>query len=58
MSPPPPARGRCARVEANGTTVWADGAPRPNKLGITAARAGRSVRLEAPAGRYQFEARQ
>jgi alpha-L-rhamnosidase len=55
---PPPARGRCASVEANSTPVWADGAARPNKLGITAARAGRSLRLEAPAGRYQFEARQ
>jgi len=55
---PPPARGRCASVTANATPVWADGAPHPNKLGIVTAGAGRSVRLEAPAGRYVFEARQ
>jgi alpha-L-rhamnosidase len=55
---PPPARGRCARVTANDTPVWADGAARPNKLGITAAGAGRTVHLEATAGRYQFEAKQ
>jgi alpha-L-rhamnosidase len=55
---PPPARGRCASLTANGTRVWTDGVAHPNKLGIAAARAGRSVRLEAPAGRYQFEARQ
>jgi len=55
---PSPARGRCVSATANGTLVWADGAPRSNTLGITAARAGRSVRLTVPAGRYQFEARQ
>jgi alpha-L-rhamnosidase len=55
---PPPARGRWASVKANGTPLWADGAPRPNRLGIAAAGAGRSARLEAPAGRYVFEARQ
>jgi len=62
---PPPARGRYDRVEANGTPVWADGVPHPNRLGIAAAGAGRSLRLEAPArpaggpaGRYVFEARQ
>jgi hypothetical protein len=58
VSIPPPARGRWTSVEANRTPVWADGAPRPNRLGIAAAGAGRSVRLEAPAGRYVFEARQ
>jgi alpha-L-rhamnosidase len=55
---PPPASGRWARLEANGTPVWKDGVPRPNRLGIAAAGAGRSLRLEAPAGRYIFEARQ
>jgi hypothetical protein len=45
-------------VEANGTPVWADGRPRRNRLGIVAAGAGRSLRLDAPAGRYVFEARQ
>jgi hypothetical protein len=55
---PPPARGRWASVAANGTPVWADGASRSNRLGIAAAGAGRSLRLEAPAGRYVFEARQ
>jgi len=58
VSIPPPARGRWTSVEANGTPVWADGTPRPNRLGIAAAGAGRSVRLEAPAGRYVLEARQ
>jgi alpha-L-rhamnosidase len=65
VSIPPPVRGGWASVEANGTPVWADGAPRPNRLGIAAAGAGRSVRLEAPArpaggpaGRYVLEARQ
>ncbi len=58
VSIPPPARGRWAGVDANGTPVWADGLPRPNRLGIAAGRAGRSLRLEAPAGRYVLEARQ
>jgi hypothetical protein len=57
VSVPPPARGRWARLEANGTAVWADGVPRRNRLGIAAASAGRSLRLEAPAGRHVFEAR-
>jgi hypothetical protein len=55
---PPPTRGRWGRVESNGMPVWADGAARPNRLGVAAASAGRSVRLEAPAGRYLLEARQ
>jgi hypothetical protein len=55
---PPPARGRCASVQANGTLVWAGGSARANRLAITATSAGRSVRLEAPAGRYVFEAKQ
>jgi hypothetical protein len=55
---PPPTRGRYDSVKANGTPVWADGVPRPNRLGVAAAGAGRSLRLEAPAGRYVFEARQ
>jgi len=61
VSIPPPARGRCAKVEVNGTTVWAGGSARSNRLGISAVRlgrTGRSLRLEAPAGRYRFEARQ
>jgi hypothetical protein len=55
---PPPERGRWATLKADGAVVWADGSPRPNRLGIVAARVGRSVRVDAPAGSYAFEARQ
>jgi hypothetical protein len=58
VSIPPPARGRWARLEANGTAVWVSGVPSRNRRGIAAASAGRSLRLDAPAGRYVFEARQ
>jgi alpha-L-rhamnosidase len=55
---PPPERGRWGTLKANGAVVWGDGAPRPNRLSIAAAGTGRSVRLDAPAGSYVFEARQ
>jgi hypothetical protein len=58
ISMPPPPSGRWTSVEASGTPVWVDSRPLPNRLGIVAAGAGRSVRLEAPAGRYVFETRQ
>ena len=58
VSIPPPARGRWATVEGNGTPVWADGLACANRLGVEAAGTGRSPRLEAAAGRYVFEARQ